>query len=31
MINHLTTAQMNGLLGKTLKTYVRPEWHGNSP
>jgi DNA replication protein DnaC len=24
MINHLTTAQMNGLLGKTLKTYVRP-------
>jgi DNA replication protein DnaC len=24
MINHLTTAQMNGLLGKALKTYVRP-------
>jgi DNA replication protein DnaC len=24
MINHLTTAQINGLLGKTLKTYVRP-------
>jgi DNA replication protein DnaC len=24
MINHLTTAQMNGLLGKTLKTYTRP-------
>ena len=24
MINHLTTAQMNGLLGKTLRTYVRP-------
>jgi DNA replication protein DnaC len=24
MINHLTMAQMNGLLGKALKTYVRP-------
>ena len=24
MINHLTTAQINGLLGNTLKTYVRP-------
>jgi DNA replication protein DnaC len=24
MINHLTTAQMNGTLGKTLKTYTRP-------
>ena len=24
MINHLTTAQMNGLLGKALKSYVRP-------
>ncbi len=24
MINHLTTAQLNGLLGKALKTYVRP-------
>jgi DNA replication protein DnaC len=24
MINHLTTAQMNGLLGKALKNYVRP-------
>jgi DNA replication protein DnaC len=24
MINHLTTAQMNGLLGKSLRTYVRP-------
>ena len=24
MINHLTTAQMNGLLGKALKIYVRP-------
>jgi len=24
MINHLTTAQMNGLLGKALKTYTRP-------
>ena len=24
MINHLTTAQINGLLGKALKTYVRP-------
>ncbi len=24
MINHLTTAQINGLLGKVLKTYVRP-------
>jgi DNA replication protein DnaC len=24
MINHLTTAQINGLLGKILKTYVRP-------
>jgi DNA replication protein DnaC len=24
MINHLTTAQINGLLGKTLKSYVRP-------
>jgi DNA replication protein DnaC len=24
MINHLTTAQMNGLLGKALKFYVRP-------
>ncbi len=24
MINHLTTAQMNGLLGKTLRSYVRP-------
>ena len=24
MINHLTTAQINGLLGKTLRTYVRP-------
>ena len=24
MINHLTTAQVNGLLGKALKTYVRP-------
>ena len=24
MLNHLTTAQMNGLLGKALKYYVRP-------
>jgi DNA replication protein DnaC len=24
MINHLTTAQMKGLLGNTLRTYVRP-------
>lgn len=24
MINHLTTAQINGTLGKTLKTYTRP-------
>ena len=24
MINHLTTAQMNGSLGKTLRSYVRP-------
>jgi DNA replication protein DnaC len=24
MINHLTTAQMNGLLGRALKFYVRP-------
>src|SRR6516165_6492577 len=24
MINHLTTAQINGLLGKALKCYVRP-------
>ncbi len=24
MINHLTTARMNGLLGKALKSYVRP-------
>lgn len=24
MINHLTTAQMNGLLGKALKAYTRP-------
>jgi DNA replication protein DnaC len=24
LINHLTTAQMNGLLGKALKAYVRP-------
>jgi DNA replication protein DnaC len=24
MINHLTTAQINGLLGKTLRSYVRP-------
>ena len=24
MINHLTTAQINGLLGKAIKTYVRP-------
>ena len=24
MINHLTMAQINGLLGKALKTYVRP-------
>jgi DNA replication protein DnaC len=24
MINHLTTAQMNGLLGRALKNYVRP-------
>ena len=24
MINHLTTAQINGLLGKALKSYVRP-------
>jgi len=24
MINHLTTAQMNGLLGKAIKAYVRP-------
>jgi DNA replication protein DnaC len=24
LINHLTTAQMNGLLGKALKNYVRP-------
>jgi DNA replication protein DnaC len=24
MINYLTTAQINGLLGKTLKSYVRP-------
>ena len=25
MINHLTTAQINGLLGKALKTYTRPD------
>ena len=25
MINHLTTAQLNGLLGKALRTYVRPQ------
>jgi DNA replication protein DnaC len=25
MINHLTTAQINGLLGKALKTYTRPQ------
>jgi DNA replication protein DnaC len=24
MINHLTAAQLNGSLGKTLRTYVRP-------
>ena len=24
MINHLTTAQINGMLGKAIKTYVRP-------
>jgi DNA replication protein DnaC len=24
MLNHLTTAQINGLLGKALKTYTRP-------
>jgi len=24
MINHLTTAQINGQLGKTIRTYVRP-------
>ena len=24
MINHLTTAQINGSLGKTLRSYVRP-------
>ena len=24
MLNHLTTAQINGMLGKALKTYVRP-------
>ena len=24
MINHLTTAQIKGLLGNTLRTYVRP-------
>ena len=24
MINHLTAAQINGLLGKTLRSYVRP-------
>src|SRR5207244_9394883 len=24
MLNHLTTAQINGRLGKALKTYVRP-------
>jgi DNA replication protein DnaC len=24
MINHLTSAQINGLLGKTLRSYVRP-------
>ena len=24
MLNHLTAAQLNGLLGKTLRTYVRP-------
>ena len=24
MLNHLTTAQINGLLGKALKSYVRP-------
>ena len=25
MLNHLTTAQINGLLGQALKTYVRPQ------
>ena len=25
MINHLTTAQINGLLGKALKSYIRPD------
>jgi DNA replication protein DnaC len=25
MINHLTTAQINGLLGKALKSYTRPD------
>src|SRR5580692_2006326 len=25
MINHLTTAQINGLLGKALRTYTRPD------
>ena len=25
MLNHLTTAQINGLLAKALKTYVRPQ------
>src|ERR1700675_3806015 len=25
MLNHLTAAQINGLLAKTLKTYVRPQ------
>jgi DNA replication protein DnaC len=25
LINHLTTAQINGLLGKALKTYTRPD------
>jgi DNA replication protein DnaC len=25
MLNHLTTAQINGWLGKALKTYVRPQ------
>ena len=24
MINHLTAAQLNGSLGKTLRSYVRP-------
>ena len=25
MLNHLTTAQINGLLGQALKIYVRPQ------